>query len=432
MTASGLYHRSFIALVSGGFVSGLGTVVFDLVLAWWVISETGSAVLTGYLLAAALAPIAFIGPIGGVLSDRWNKKTILVVTDVISGAVAFGVALMAYRNTINVPLLALSCFALGTCAALYRPAARSIVPQLVRERHLVKANSVSNNLTETTKAVGPLLGAALVAMPVIGVAGAMVLNGVSFWLSALAAAAIQYRHIADGKNIAGVMTDLRAGFRYINSRALIRNMVILCAAVNFFLISFNILLPLYVTEVLHGSSGTYGQALTAEAVGGIAVTLLLLFLHDIVPTNRRLAALIAAGGVALALIPVVPAVTGLLLFSAAQGFFVGGFNTLFFAYIQREVSQQFLGRVFSVVYMAAIGVMPIAYISWGYIGDYALRWGFVYAGLGTVFCSIPFLLQRQHVTPSVAEATEMARPVPEAEHVRVAEPTRVAEPALQT
>ncbi|MET8045509.1 MFS transporter [Micromonospora sp. NPDC005215] len=432
MTVNSLYHRSFIALVSGGFVSALGTVVFDLVLAWWVVSTTGSAVLTGYLLAAALAPIAFIGPIGGVLSDRWNKKAILIVTDVISGAVAFGVALMAYGNALNVPLLALSCFALGTCTALYRPAARSIVPLLVRERHLVKANSVSTNLTETTKAVGPLLGAALIAMPVIGVGGAMVLNGVSFWLSALAAAAIRYTHVTNGKDISTVMTDLRAGFRYINSRVLIRNMVILCAAVNFFLIAFNILLPLYVTEVLHGSSAIYGRALTAEAVGGIAVTLLLLFLHDIVPTNRLLAALIAAGGMALTLIPVVPAVAGLLLFAAAQGFFVGGFNTLFFAYIQKEVSQQFLGRVFSVVYMAAIGVMPIAYISWGYIGDYALRWGFVYAGLGTVLCSVPFLLLRRHVTPPVAAPIRFTEPAQTTEPVRAAEPARVAEPALAT
>ncbi len=401
MTAETAHPRSFAALAGGGFVSALGTVVFDLVLAWWVVSETGSTVLTGYLLAAALAPIAFIGPLGGVMSDRWSKKAILVVTDLVSGAVAFGVGVMAYRDVLNVPLLALACFALGTCAALHRPAARSIVPMLVRERQLVRANSVTNNLTETTKAVGPLVGAALVALPAVGVGGAMVLNGMSFWLSALTAAVIRYRHVTTGRDVSGVLEDLRAGFRYIGGQTLIRNMVVLCAAVNFFLIAFNILLPLYVTKVLHGSSGTYGQVLTAEAVGGIAVTLVLLAPRDIVPTNRLLAVLIAAGGAALALMPAVPGFAALLFLSAAQGFFIGGFNTLFFAYIQREVRQEFLGRVFSVVYMAAIGVMPFAYIIWGYIGDHAVRWGFLYAGMGTVACSVPLLLLHQRLAQRV-------------------------------
>jgi len=387
--------KSFGALAVGSFVSLIGTTVFDLVLAWWVVSKTGSAVVTGYLLAASLAPIAFIGPIGGVLSDRWNKKSILIATDVVSGAVAMGVAVLVHHGVVNVPLMVAASLVLGTCSALYRPAARSIVPRLVEERHLVRANSISTNLTETTKAVGPTLGAALVVMPAVGITGAIAINGLSFWVSAAAAALIAYRHADTGKDLTSVGHDLRDGFSYIGKHVLIRNMVVLCGAVNFFLVAFNILLPVYLTRVLHSSSSTYGYALTAEAVGGIAVSVILLLWRDVVATNRVLVILLAAGGAALALMPFAPGKPGLLTLCAAQGLFVGGFNTLFFAHIQKEVRQEYLGRVFSVVYMVAIGVMPLAYVLWGYIGDSTIQWSLTYAGIGTILCGLPFALPQQ-------------------------------------
>jgi DHA3 family macrolide efflux protein-like MFS transporter len=388
-------NRSFGALATGSFLSLIGTAVFDLVLAWWIVSETGSAVATGYLLAASLAPIAFIGPIGGVLSDRWNKKTILIVTDVLSGAIVMGVAALVHQGVVNVPLMVAASFLLGTCCALYRPAARSILPQLVDQRNLVRANSISTNLIETTKAVGPMLGAALIAIPAIGVTGAIIVNGLSFWASAAATLLITYRHTATGKNLTSVRRDLRDGFTYVKDQVLIRNMVLLCGAVNFFLVAFNILLPVYLTKVLHASSSTYGYALTAEAVGGIAISVILLLWKNVTVTNRLLVTLLVAGGASLALMPAVSGTGELLALCAAQGFFVGGFNTLFFTHIQTEVRQEYLGRVFSVVYMVAIGVMPVAYVIWGYIGDSSIRWSLAYAGIGTILCGLPFALPRQ-------------------------------------
>jgi MFS transporter, DHA3 family, macrolide efflux protein len=406
--ASTTSRKSFGALATGDFISLLGTAVFDLALAWWVVSKTGSAVLTGYILAATLAPIAFIGPVGGVLCDRWNKKKIIIITDVISGGVAVGIAVLVHHGVVNVPLLLTGCFVLGTCASLHRPAVRSMVPTLVSDHYLVRANSISTNLSETTKAVGPMLGAALVAIPSVGTAGALTINGLSFWAAAASETFIAYRHNATGKNIAGVGKDLRDGFVYIGRHILIRNMVVLCGVVNFFLVAFNILLPVYVTRVLHGTSSTYGHALTAEAVGGIAVSLAMLLYRDVTVSNRRLAALITAGGSALALMPLVPNQPGLLVLSAAQGLFVGAFNTLFFTHIQKTVSQEYLGRIFSVVYMVAIGVMPLSYIAWGYVGDFAIRWSLAYAGIGTILCSVPFGLSRVTAEEPDQRRDEMA------------------------
>jgi DHA3 family macrolide efflux protein-like MFS transporter len=399
-----LLNRSFVCVAGSDSVSRLGTVVFDFVLAWWLVRETGSSRYLGYLLAAASMPIVLLGPFGGVLADRWNRKWIMFWSDLAGGVAAAIVALMAYRGRLNLPVLILCTLALGICASISRPAMRAIVPVLIAKERLGKANSVTNNISEAAKVVGPMLGGMLIALPLVGIPGALLVNAISFWCSAALQLFVRYSH-QERTGSTGMLVRLGEGMRYVWRHRLIRNMILLSGSVNFFLVSFNVLLPIYVRGALHQSAGDYSVALSAQALGGVTVTVAFLLARDIQPRPRLLAWPVAMAGVALGAIPLVPTAAGLAGLALAEGLFIAAFNTLFFTHVQQVVGEDFLGRTFSIIYMVAIAVMPASYLVFGYLGDYLWRWAFCLAGIGTVCCSLPFLFRRP-----AASALERAVP----------------------
>lgn len=394
-TRSGIWNRDFLTVAVSNLVSRTGSVVFDVVLAWWLVQRTGSTVASGYVLAASTLPIAVLSPVSGVLVDRWNKKHVLVAADLVSGVAALWVAIMATQNTVNLPLLIVSSAVLAACASLFKPAIRSIVPAVVANERLTKANSLTSNFAEATKVVGPMLGAVLIAMPGVGVSGALLVNALSFAVSALAQATITYVPKPREAASESVLEGLKAGVRYLRVRTVVRNLLLMCGAVNFFLVAYTILLPLFVTRVLHQGSGSYSSALTAEALGGVAVTAVLLVRREFQPEPATLARYIIATGVIVALIPAMPTLPMLLALSFAQGALMAAFNTLFFTYVQEVVASDFIGRVFSLVYMMAIAVMPISYLTFGYLGGHIIGQAFLYTGIGTVLIGLPFLRIRE-------------------------------------
>ncbi|MEU0602884.1 MFS transporter [Streptomyces sp. NPDC006393] len=391
----GIAGRDFLTVAVSNLVSRMGTVVFDVVLAWWLVQRTGSTVASGFVLAASTLPIAVLSPLSGVFVDRWNKKRVLVATDAVSAASALAVAVMAHQNIVSIPALVVCSALLGVCASLFKPAIRAVVPAVVAKESLARANSLTTNFAETTKVVGPVIGASLMAVPGMGVPGALLTNAVSFALSALAQATITFRPMRPKTAKESVREGLSAGLRYIRSRRLVRDLLLMCGLVNFFLVSFTILLPLYVTDVLAKGSGAYSSALTAEALGGVAVTVLFLARRDIRPKPTQLVWYVSGTGLSLALIPVVPTWSGLLVLSFAQGALMGAFNTLYFTYVQEVVAPEFLGRVFSLVYMVAVAVMPASYLVFGYLGEHVVTTAFLYTGIGTILISLPFLRMRQ-------------------------------------
>ncbi|MEU6440282.1 MFS transporter [Streptomyces sp. NPDC047046] len=411
----GIRGRDFLTVAVSNLVSRMGTVVFDVVLAWWLVRSTGSTIASGFVLAASTLPIAVLSPLSGVFVDRWNKKRVLVATDAVSALAALAVAVMAHQGVVNIAALVVCSALLGICASLFKPAVRAVVPAVVAKESLAKANSLTTNFAETTKVVGPVAGASLMAVPGVGVTGALLVNALSFGLSALAQTTITFRPAPRTAPKERVREGLTAGLRYIKRQRLVRDLLLMCGVVNFFLVSFTILLPLYVTDVLHRGSGAYSSALTAEALGGVAVTVLFLARREIRPRPTQLAWYIAGTGLSLALIPLVPSWTGLLALSFAQGALMGAFNTLYFTYVQEVVAPEFLGRVFSLVYMVAVAVMPASYLVFGFLGEHVVTTAFLYTGIGTLLTSLPFLRMRAEETqdePSAGPAPDEPAPVP--------------------
>lgn len=374
-------------LVSGNLLSRVGTIVFDVALAWWVTEATGSSEYLGYILASSMIAIVITSPFSGVLTDQWNKKYILVFSDLISGFLCTIVGYLAYINYLNVYLLIVLSFSLGLCTSIFRPAMKSIIPDIVDKSELLRVNSLITNITELSRILGPVMAGILLAVNEVGVAGAFVINGVSYIISAILEMFISYDSKPKISNF-NFFNEFKSGIHYIVDDKLLLTLLILISLVNFFLSTFTLLMPLYVQNILNESTNYFTAILATTALGGIVVTIFFMIKKNYEITFIKMAISLLFTGLFYSAFTLFDLEGLLFLFVFLYGLSLSSFNAMFFSYIQTKVEKEMLGRVFSVVYMMAIVSVPISYVVFGHISKEILDYVFVLSGVPIVLMSL--------------------------------------------
>ncbi|HDX9578733.1 TPA: MFS transporter [Bacillus pseudomycoides] len=174
------YRRLFLA----GIVNGIGDRFSSVAVLAMLLHLTGSGFAVGVTLAIRLLPYLFFGPIGGWLADRFSRKIILVVTDLIR--IIFALSFLFVQGKEDIWIVYLSSFMLAAGEAIYGPARKSAIPRLVHKKHLVKVNSLEQVMIGIVLIIGALSG---------GIVSSIFGPNVTYWLNAgsfLGAAAINY------------------------------------------------------------------------------------------------------------------------------------------------------------------------------------------------------------------------------------------------
>lgn len=158
-----LRNSRFGRLLAALAVSQVGDWLYNLALLVYVDSRTGSATWLGLTTAARIAPIAVAGPLGGVIADRFDRRALMIATDVLRGAV---MALLAVVAIAGLPvMLAPVLAALATLAAApHAPCVAASTPRLVDDAGLPAANGLRATITPTCIVAGPALGALLLLL----------------------------------------------------------------------------------------------------------------------------------------------------------------------------------------------------------------------------------------------------------------------------
>ncbi|WP_327987414.1 MFS transporter [Geobacillus thermodenitrificans] len=348
-------------------MSQLGSVIFTMALNWWIVDMTGSAKILGVVTAISLIPSVFINLFGGVVSDRFNKRNILILMDIIAGSMCILLGFFTDNNSVNIPLVIAVNIALSISFSLFSPTMRAIIPEIIDENRIKKINSYLTTSSEIIKVSGPIVGAWLLSLDFIGISMIFIINGVSFLISAFMEFFIKYSYIQSNK-VKSYFEDFVDGFKYVKRDPLLIRLLVAVSLVNFFIAGYNIILPVLV-NFLYKDSSIYSLALSSEALGGIVGAFLLSFSKgkaQLVHISREL---ILCGSVFLLLIffSNLYVLYGVIFFF---GFFLTRFNVLFFTYIQTNIDKTLLGRVFSFIFTIAIVFMPIGNTVFGFLGDY--------------------------------------------------------------
>ncbi len=357
------FGRDYFLLWLGQSVSQMGDGAGFIAVMWWVQSTTGSALALGTLAMAKGLVATLLGPVAGVLIDRLDRKKIIVTTDVIRGVIYCILGYLAFTDSLTIGvLIVLSCIA-AACAQFMFPAVAAVVPLLVPDKGLEKANALNNMSRQLVGVAGYSIGGILVAL--FGVPALLFLNGVSFLCSAASEMLILIPRIqGEGETLSLdlFVSDLREAVHYILGFKVLMKIIMVAMVLNFFFAPFFVLLPMFVDVHMGAGSDVYGYLLAASMAGGVVGTLVLSTTR-LVQDNLWLVKWgIVLQSVFFLTLPFLPVQ---LWMSHVVMLFIGGclnlvVNIYFQTILQRTTRQEYMGKVFSLVGTATGALQPAA------------------------------------------------------------------------
>lgn len=267
----GLRH-AFIALQYGGFrqlfisslVSSFGGSLQNITNLWLIYLITGSALHLGLTGLTRAVPLVFFSLVGGVVADRFDRKKVIVFSQVWSGLITMALAVLAFTGLIDVWHIYLAGFLGSAVSSLSGPAQRAAIANLVPRHHLMNAMAVNFTTRRFTSIVAPSTGGILLEL--IGAPLTYGLNGVAHLITSFTLMQIDFGELP-ARGSSGALDDLVEGFAFLKRRSII--LVILGAdGIAMFFGWYQVLLPIIADQFGMGAAG-YGFLASASAVGGL-------------------------------------------------------------------------------------------------------------------------------------------------------------------
>jgi len=263
--------RDFALLWTGAAVSLLGDGVYIVAIAWQVYDISDTPTALSLIGVAWTLPMAAFLLVGGVVSDRFDRRRIMIATDLLRAVAVTAIAALSLSGSVQLWHLFVLAIVFGTGDAFFGPAFNATVPQIVPQRMLVEANSLDQFIRPFMMAlVGPAIGGLTVAA--FGAGAAFMLDAGSFALSAIAISLMRSTFRADRTEEAptSVVADLREGLRFVRAHAWLWG-TLLGAAIS--LLAFwgpvEVLVPYRIKKDLGGGADDFGLVLAAGGVGAI-------------------------------------------------------------------------------------------------------------------------------------------------------------------
>ena len=368
-TFSAFKSRNYRLYFSGQSISLIGTWMQKTAVSWVIYSETHSKFMLGLTLFASLFPSFVFSFLGGVVSDRYNRYKVLLITQVASMIQAVLLTLLIFFRHYSVwEIIALSAL-LGLINAFDVPARQSLVYEMVDDKtDLPNALALNSSMVNLSRLIGP--GIAGLALEKFGDDICFGLNAVSFIAvigSLLMMKLPKYIPKPHHKNVFG---DLKEGFVYIKQTPSIALVLLMLALISLLVLPYSTLIPVYAKDIFKGTASTFG---IIDSVIGLGAFCGAIYLASLKP-GRNLRKILARNtvifGVGLVLFSHATNYPLALLFSAIVGFGMMSQITISNTLIQTTVDPAMRGRVISFYAMAFFGTQPLGGLLVGTISQW--------------------------------------------------------------
>ena len=373
-------HRDFRYLAGSLAVSQVGDWLYGVALVVYVFDQTGSPAWVAAAAILRLAPYVLFGAVGGAIADRYDRRAVMLATDLARAACMLGLAVVALTGAPVALALALA-FLSTTVGTPSRPAQGAITPALVGERDLAAANAVVSILEHLALVLGPAIGGLLLLLGSPAVAFAA--NGISFLASAALVLPIRTRAPAEPAeeqppSLARRLADGFAALVRSGDAALLVGLLVAAT----FVYGQEVVLLVLVSERLLGTGSEGVSALTAAVgAGGLAAAGLTNRLATARRPGRTLLLVMLAFSLPLMTLAVIrrPALAWTVMAVEGAGNIV--FDVLVVTMLQRVIRSELLGRVFGVLdSLAVAGMLAGSLLAPVVVAAVGLRWALVAAG----------------------------------------------------
>ena len=359
-----LYHRNYRLFFTGQGISLIGTWMQQIAMSWLVYRMTNSAFLLGLIGFSSQICSFFFSPFAGVMSDRWNRHHILIMTQSLAMVQAFILATLTLTGTIAVHHLILLSLFLGFVNAFDMPNRQAFVVEMVEKREdLGNAIALNSFLFNGARLAGPSIAGILIS--ILGEGMCFLLNGFSFLAVLIALLAMK---MTSHKREAGktqVWQGLKEGFAYAFGFPPIRSIIFFIGWISLVGMAYTTLMPVFAKDILHGDSKTYGFLMAATGVGAIIGAIFLASRRSVLGLGRIIviaSGIFGVGLISFSLSHVLWLSFSLLLLTGfGMMVHMASSNTI----LQTMVDDDKRGRVMSLYVMAFTGMAPFGSLAGG-------------------------------------------------------------------
>ncbi|MFC6314989.1 MFS transporter [Lapidilactobacillus achengensis] len=367
-------------LFSSRSISKIGDVLFDYGNVTWMAGlSAGMAAKYVALYQSVQSVVSIIFNLfGGAVADKANRKKLIVVANVLSGCACIIISLFNQTATMALGMIVVNSF-LALIGAFSSPAYKSIIPLVMKKDDILNFNANMETAIQIINVSVPVLALPLVKL--VGVRGALLIDGVSFFISALLNSFIVARDPNTSRvgKRPGILVSIFDGLKYVLHDATVRLLLIVSALINLFLAGYNYLLPFGGNIFMDNKA--YAMLLSSGAIGSIIGAFMSNKIRKRISVFSLLSWL-AASGVFIVLMALSPNLVGTIIANAIFEICLTIYNVQFFSILQMSVNDEIQGRVFSAVFTVAVLFMPVGTWMFSEFVSIRAKWGFLFAGLG--------------------------------------------------
>ncbi|NJM22808.1 MAG: MFS transporter [Richelia sp. RM2_1_2] len=389
--------RNFLLLYIGENVSLLGDQFYIIALPWLTIQLTNSGISLGTVLMAAAIPRAVLMLFGGVFSDRFSPRLVMLISNALRGLLIVLFTVIVALQSVQLWHLYFFAASFGILDGFFIPASKSIIPTLVPKEQLVASNTLSQGTSQIILLIGPALGGLVIATG--GIKTAFAIDGVTFIVTTVTLLLMKQikssSSVLDGKSnqnstnstlinksiSLSLITRMREGLYYGWRNHSLRVVLLILVMLNFIFVG-----PLQVgiTSLAHsrfrGGAVALGIMQSAWGGGGLLGTLAPQFIRNLPKLGVLMVGLAGIQGFGLFLLSFIPNIILAGITIAILGFCSGFFTVVGITWIQKQTPPEMLGRVMSLGMFSSFGIAPFSFALAGVLVNFNLTILFTVAG----------------------------------------------------
>ncbi len=266
-TFSSLKIRNYRLFFVGQILSQTGTWMQIIALSWLVLKLTGSGANLGLVIGFQYLPVLLVGPFSGVITDRFNRRKLLITAHSFSGVFAATLAILVATNSIELWMVYLLAALSGLANSIDNPARHALVQEMVGEENLGNAITLNSTIQNIAKIVGPAIAGILIIS--IGLAPCFFINAISFIFIISSLLMMNKEELHTRSQITNVKGQLSKGFAYVWNNKIIRDVLIIVTITGILTYNFNVSLALLAKFTFSGDADAFAFLTSSLGIGAV-------------------------------------------------------------------------------------------------------------------------------------------------------------------
>ncbi|MCW1238455.1 MFS transporter [Bacillus pretiosus] len=415
--------KNMSILVLGQLVSLLGTSIYTFAMGLYILKLTGSGLNFAITIALGTLPRVILGPISGVVTDRFDRKKLIIMMDLLSGLVVISLFVVSNYDGLRLTYIYISTFLLATCSTFSETPLEASIPNLVDEKRLTKINSINQAVVSISSIAGPSIGGAVFAL--INIKLFLLINGFSFIITGLLNIFIDFKakekidgidkknNEASNDNVKNsFFEDLGQGIAYIRSQTWLVVLGSFTIFFNmFFIIGITVTVPYIAVNVWEVSSSQLGILEAMFPLGMIVGSVITYLLPESKNNYKRIMSCIAVASFGMLFTGILTC-TKIVTLDTNLYFKISiiiliilavssvAYNIPFSVSLQKNVPNEMLGRVRGVIFTFVTGLTPLGAVIGGALVDRVYPW-LLPMVCGIIMVILTFIMSRVKVLKAI-------------------------------